>query len=430
MNNKLRLNFIGLDDSYFYIDIEGDFSKINEKTSLFLDILSPLPELVWHPDIRKIDNVLLDKIENAINRFEDINFIKLKQKISSEKNGDFFFVIIKESITQEDKIEYERLLSYLNKDWSLIEAFEIGVTKFNELFKNYALIYPRMDKKSPKIGVKGKCRFCNNTKESGATFKKVAHIIPASLGNKYLKTLEECDSCNHYFGSIIEPHLINYISLYRNIWNVSSRDSRSLKTSLKNGAMYRLETKEGNNLMVIESIQEINNLNNLEIKIPNISLQNVYKSLCKIVINILPTEELEYLKDTIRWIGNNDDERQYELPLVMNSFIYSYSNFQIYKGATKEESIETAALIKAYVRKNEDSTLPHVVGEFVIGAFYCVFALPFSRKDIINNDVLKSNKFKELFRMYKITNWIYSDFSDLQPKTMTIKLNFKKNENS
>jgi hypothetical protein len=44
-----------------------------------------------------------------------------------------------------------------------------------------------------------KCRFCGRdyTKNS---FRKLAHIIPEFMGNKYAFSYYECDSCNEHFG--------------------------------------------------------------------------------------------------------------------------------------------------------------------------------------------------------------------------------------
>ena len=44
-----------------------------------------------------------------------------------------------------------------------------------------------------------KCRFCNKTKDDGASFKKKAHILPEQVGNKLIVSHSECDDCNVLF---------------------------------------------------------------------------------------------------------------------------------------------------------------------------------------------------------------------------------------
>ncbi|WP_053400346.1 HNH endonuclease [Priestia koreensis] len=58
------------------------------------------------------------------------------------------------------------------------------------------------------------CIYCGKVKGE-VTFKKEAHVIPASLGNRTLFNYNECDNCNeHYFG-VHENELANYLMLDR-----------------------------------------------------------------------------------------------------------------------------------------------------------------------------------------------------------------------
>src|SRR5690242_4591459 len=51
-----------------------------------------------------------------------------------------------------------------------------------------------------------RCRFCDRTQDE-TSFRDEAHVVPAALGNRRLKSLEECVSCNQE-GSQLEDHLI------------------------------------------------------------------------------------------------------------------------------------------------------------------------------------------------------------------------------
>ena len=48
-----------------------------------------------------------------------------------------------------------------------------------------------------------KCRFCGDM-EGTVTFRKEAHIIPNSFGNRRLFSNEECDTCNEKFGKTLD----------------------------------------------------------------------------------------------------------------------------------------------------------------------------------------------------------------------------------
>jgi len=67
-----------------------------------------------------------------------------------------------------------------------------------------------------------RCVFCG-PKRDGLTFKKVAHVIPACLGNRTLFTNEECDDCNLAFGSSMETSLANYFLCDRILCRKRSR---------------------------------------------------------------------------------------------------------------------------------------------------------------------------------------------------------------
>ncbi len=71
------------------------------------------------------------------------------------------------------------------------------------------------------------CRFCGQGCP-GVTFKKKAHAIPESLGNKSLYTTYECDACNQMFGQGIENDFGNWSKPMRNF--AGTRGKRSVPT--------------------------------------------------------------------------------------------------------------------------------------------------------------------------------------------------------
>src|SRR5258706_1693929 len=58
------------------------------------------------------------------------------------------------------------------------------------------------------------CRFCGKHSPI-VKFRTDAHVIPQSIGNRYLLSYFECDTCNHFFGNKYENSLTNFFSHLR-----------------------------------------------------------------------------------------------------------------------------------------------------------------------------------------------------------------------
>lgn len=74
-----------------------------------------------------------------------------------------------------------------------------------------------------KDSIEYKCRFCSQ--ENKSKFKKDAHIIPESLGNRYLLSTYECDSCNNKFGQF-ENSLCNFIGPIRTLGFIEGKSKK------------------------------------------------------------------------------------------------------------------------------------------------------------------------------------------------------------
>ena len=106
------------------------------------------------------------------------------------------------------------------------------------------------------------CRFCGQ-EESAVSFSHQAHAIPASLGNKCLFSIYECNECNQYFGSSIENDLGNWSIVNRTLSGIRGR--RKVPT-LKSGghepswkitrAASGLRYKEHNDCSVVQIDEE------------------------------------------------------------------------------------------------------------------------------------------------------------------------------
>lgn len=150
------------------------------------------------------------------------------------------------------------------------------------------------------------CRFCGRTGKE--YFKEIAHAIPESLGNKLLFCNDECDCCNHDLGQI-EDNFLRVMDFRRAIYSIHRKNSKDCP-HIK-GENYRFQSDEnGNPLLYIfrgdippydEDTDEILYCFRHLTKVED---EKIYKALCKMVIDLLPSEELPHFKKTIDWIAN------------------------------------------------------------------------------------------------------------------------------
>jgi hypothetical protein len=83
----------------------------------------------------------------------------------------------------------------------------------NQYNKVLEINISKHEKKSAHGKDNGYCRFCMRIFPE-VTFKNEAHIIPKSLGNKYLLSKHECDECNALFAKY-DDNLAKHLAMYR-----------------------------------------------------------------------------------------------------------------------------------------------------------------------------------------------------------------------
>lgn len=146
------------------------------------------------------------------------------------------------------------------------------------------------------------CRFCGEASSKIVTFKKDAHAISHSLGNKFLYCNEECDDCNGNF-SVIEKDFFNVHHLLYSLYQKKGKDG--LRNF--NGKNIEIDNKYKNGLITIKTdILSTDNINGLQLDISEQCLkysgQNIYRCLCKFAISLIDKRYIERLSDTILWI--------------------------------------------------------------------------------------------------------------------------------
>lgn len=153
------------------------------------------------------------------------------------------------------------------------------------------------------------CRFCGKSVPD-VSFKKVAHAIQDALGNKLLFCYEECDTCNHDL-AVVEDQFRVMMDFRRSIFRIPRKGTTKAAKVVgkdfiivpdKNGDPILHLMKEAIPLSVSDQKPFAHHF---ELKSPIVNEQ-MYKALCKMVIDMLPTRELSHFQNTIKWIKSKD----------------------------------------------------------------------------------------------------------------------------
>ncbi len=437
----------------FYVYSEnGDFAiEINndseEAVTAYMELLSIFGELKNSAlninPVVKMNADIREGYTFYINKYKEKNpkLNRLKQKLDKIEDDKYFFLSNKSKHTTEEIIFIRQLITVSNHtecDKERANLFKSHYEKINELFGDILSKYEvsAFDSSIRKfVGEfdrqKRVCRFCNSSvdSEKSVTFDEKSHSIPEALGNKGLVSNEECDECNHRFGKGIEKDLISYLDVYRVFYGISGKNG---VPKIKYDDMTTMENIlkkeiEKNDLIDTERLTVISSQNvkfdeeskNLNIQLKSfdkLSEVNIYKALCKMVIGLVDSKELQFLTNTIDWI-NNIEKKDYELPKVANLL--------------SNEMYTDVPFLSFYVRKDNDYSIPHIVGEFKFKSLIYVFIIPFSKKD--NRNFINSNDYEIFWKFFKhyssVEKWTFHNFSSSKPKKYVFNLNFEHSPN-
>lgn len=351
-----------------------------------------------HPEINKIIS-FISKIPN------DEIFMVRSEKFNSSKD-EYLSTIYVEALNISKNTETQQ--NYFNKKKEQLE------TLFPKLIDNYNIINPNLNSKST-IGEKRKdirsCRFCGRTQSMGATFRKVAHAIPYGLGNKFLILAEECDSCNEYFGSTIEPNFIYQYDILRSFFGLKGRNGnieiKAGSFSMKNiNGEVRIHSQ---NINTSEQNEEF--LATSTEKIRNYTPEYDYKLLCKMALSILPREELFNYEDTLKWIRFNANPTT-DIPNILTCI-------------TKQ----TETRLTLYIKKDSSLELPHIISEFSFCGLMFIYPIPMCKLDTkINIQITNNDLFSETFSHYQKANLHLKELDISSPIEIKVqdKIKFKK----
>lgn len=181
------------------------------------------------------------------------------------------------------------------------------IGKESLFFKVYDGSYALIPKTKMFLGNKEnrQCRFCGkNSNET--TFKMKAHIMPEFMGNKKYFSYYECDNCNQYFGQL-EDSLYNFAGIFNTLSTIKGkRGFPKFKTKGSDFQAKEFGTiiqknhdPDNENSFVYD---EENERMNIDVTMPSYVPQDVYKSLVKIALCMLPDDEFLEHKDTLNWL--------------------------------------------------------------------------------------------------------------------------------
>jgi hypothetical protein len=230
------------------------------------------------------------------------------------------------------------------------------------------------DQKMPSLTIKSLrvCRFCNK-KFGEVSFKKEAHIFPVALGNKYLVSDFECDSCNHIFGTY-EDDLCKYLGIERTLSKTEGRKdipgfvSSNIRAT-KQPILGQLDAIkiEPNNGGEIFGFNPETNTRTITYKKPAYVPVNVYKALLKMALCCVAKGDLKYYQKAFKFLTSSDLDGK-----IKACYLFGY-----------RLPINYTDMFGVLYRKRYDSlkTMTHT---FILyyGSFMLQIFLPFYQKDL------------------------------------------------
>jgi len=195
------------------------------------------------------------------------------------------------NMSEEGKLNYKQQHAKIDANYSILVSFDISQNK--EILLG--------DKNETQ-----RCRFCGKSFPI-VSFNSDAHAIPHFIGNRILKSLYECDKCNHYF-SKMEEQFDSYMRFFHVFCHVS-KNGKTVNS-------YRCNSKSNANISVSdewtdlklcagEDLSVLVNKQDKTITVNGVRSYNplaVYKAIVKMALTIIPDSVTYDFEDTIRWL--------------------------------------------------------------------------------------------------------------------------------
>lgn len=260
--------------------------------------------------IRLINN---EKTKNAINNI----ISKYHTEIPSLQTINVFLRKIGDNevfyiFRGESKLSERRYATYILKQKVIYDKnlHDSIISRCNLLDNYYTFLSYGFDGIKTCIGESDKnkrvCRFCGIYGKEN--FKENAHAIPDSLGNKLLICYDECDLCNSKLKNI-EENFMHLMDIRRALFCIKRKVSSKVPKIVGNNFVIK-GNEVGPTIYLkhecIDSSIDITKPFEYRLKHKDcITNEKIYKALVKMVIDLLPADELVHFQNTIKWISSD-----------------------------------------------------------------------------------------------------------------------------
>ncbi len=415
---KSELRILSMTGDMAFVLQSYFIEHVEEFLTLFKHHVDHEQKVIWLEHVQQNSRDLRDRIDSYVKKYQSITpqVNKLKQIVSNMNEGEFYLLLPNQVFGTSQLMDYHIKLKSLNENVDSQPMSDQFRDLFGCVWRNYdTSSFGNSHRQT--IGEPNKrkrvCRFCGRANPA-VNFIRKAHAISEALGNKNLVLNEECDECNEHFGNGIERDLITYLDFFRSFYGITGKRG---KPKLKGTNFTIREGKNGVEILSSDVTSDTQGLPSVELQIgQRIVLQNVYRALCKYALSVIDRENLQSYQKTIRWIrGESINTR---VPKIATLLTYRF--------------MEESPSIAIYLRKNCNTDLPHLVGEFRFTCLVFVFIVPLSLEDEKNfcNDT-DFNSFWDCFKHYrKNEGWTFQNFSDENDRGLTINADFVKRKQS
>ena len=260
------------------------------------------------------------------------------------------------------------------------------------------------------------CRFCNSTGKSN--FRHIAHAIPEALGNKLLFCNDECDSCNSKLASV-ENNFVHMMDIRRVLYKVPSK--KTSKAISLYGENYTLLTDEqGIPKLYVKKemlVPKGNGMYSYRLKNSSeVTNEGIYKSLVKMVIDLVPSSELVHFKNTIAWINGKQADP------ILPSVYYAIRS-------AGEYCYLQPRLDLFFNTKEKYCDSPYCTAILYTTDIQYIFVVPFvdiDRGQFKYNEQLIEH-WKRMFAMLSPRQWVEQNTSDANPAYTWLDFDFSIN---
>lgn len=388
------------------------------KTIFTLNPMQPDGSII----IGTVEDAHYNNVAKLAKLYEKDNIPQLKALPSRFKQfnkGAHYAIVINRPLSTQESVILMTQLESMDKDISAEDLYKKIDDTCGEVLRNYEFIGTdgtnRMlvgpSKRSERI-----CRYCHRSMPD-VTFDKIAHTISEGLENKNIITNDECDVCNEYFGREVEPHLLEFVSVFRVLFNIQGKKGKIHHAFGENYEI--INNQDDHNSISLdvhtnyEKADEIPDITESPLELTSqkeIIMQNVYKTLVKYALGILQETRLAPFANTFDWLlGKTTAEK---LPLVRLSI-----------GTTKVAHPS----VMVFIRKSSDTTLPFAMAELNVINLKFSYIIPmFDGTDVqyLSNECI--TRIDEVFKGYAVTSWQIKDFSTSKPVKLNTKIYFEK----